>query len=108
MALIRGSARYLLIEAQAGRLHQLLSEQARHQWEHQAGAGEVRSWMRSLPPLLNELVDSGLGDIEVLLEHKLPHSPKRVDVILCGVRFPPNGGRGFYAAEESAAWSDRS
>ncbi|WP_067699327.1 DUF2075 domain-containing protein [Nocardia jejuensis] len=103
MALIRGSARYLLTEAQAGRLHQLLSEQARHQWEHQAGAGEVRSWMRSLPPLLAELVDSGLGDVEVLLEHKLPHSPKRVDVILCGLH--PRTGEVSYVLVELKQWS---
>ncbi|MFD6355061.1 DNA/RNA helicase domain-containing protein [Nocardia tengchongensis] len=103
MALIRGSARYLLTEAQAGRLHQLLSEQARHQWEHQVGVGEVRSWMRSLPPLLNELVDAGLGDVEVLLEHKLPHSPKRVDVILCGVH--PRTGEVSYVLVELKQWS---
>ncbi|MFE3261426.1 DNA/RNA helicase domain-containing protein [Nocardia sp. NPDC059091] len=98
MALIRGSARYLLTEAQAGRLHQLLSEQARHQWEHQVGASEVRSWMRSLPPLLTELVDAGLGDVEVLLEHKLPHSPKRVDVVLCGVH-PRTGDVSYVLVE---------
>ncbi|MEU0544739.1 DUF2075 domain-containing protein [Nocardia sp. NPDC005978] len=103
MALIRGSARYLLAEAQAGRLHQLMSEQARHQWEHQVGAGEVQSWLRSLPPLLNELVESGLGGVEVLLEHKLPHSPKRVDAILCGVH--PRTGEVSYVLVELKQWS---
>ncbi|WP_330182163.1 DUF2075 domain-containing protein [Nocardia sp. NBC_01503] len=103
MALIRGSARYLLTEAQAGRLHEVLSEQARHQWEHQVGVGEVRSWMRSLPPLLVELVDSGLEDVEVLIEHKLPHSPKRVDVILCGAH--PRTGEVSYVLVELKQWS---
>ncbi|MFD0000235.1 DNA/RNA helicase domain-containing protein [Nocardia sp. NPDC127526] len=103
MALIRGSARYLLVEAQAGRLHQLLSEQARHQWEHQVGVGEVLSWMRSLPPLLTELVDAGLGDVEVLLEHKLQHSPKRVDVILRGEH--PRTSEPSYVLVELKQWS---
>ncbi|WP_067717665.1 DUF2075 domain-containing protein [Nocardia yamanashiensis] len=103
MALVRGSAKYLLVEAQADRLPELLSEQAKYQWEHRVGQGEVLSWMRSLPPLLARLVDAGLGDIEVLLEHKLPHSPKRVDAILCGV--DPRGGEVSYVLVELKQWS---
>lgn len=67
------------------------------------GAGEVQSWLRSLPPLLNELVESGLGGVEVLLEHKLPHSPKRVDAILCGVH--PRTGEVSYVLVELKQWS---
>ncbi|WP_245722117.1 DNA/RNA helicase domain-containing protein [Nocardia crassostreae] len=49
------------------------------------GHGEMNSWRNSLPIFLGDLVSAGFGDVEVMLEHQLPHSPKRVDVILCGV-----------------------
>ena len=38
----------------------------------------------SLPVLMADLRDAGLGDVEVLVEHRLPLSSKRTDVILCG------------------------
>lgn len=64
-----------MAEATAGRLSTQLSEQALFQWEQRVGMGEVRSWMHSLPVLPADLIDGGLGDVEVLIEHKLPHSP---------------------------------
>ncbi|MGH3468974.1 MAG: DNA/RNA helicase domain-containing protein, partial [Thermocrispum sp.] len=91
------------MEAKADRLHVVLNAQARYQLESRVGAGEVRSWQRSLPPLLTDLVDAGLGNVEVLLEHKLPHSPKRVDVVLCGVH--PRSGAAAYVLVELKQWS---
>lgn len=46
---------------------------------------ERRSWDLSLPVLAKALVDAGLGAVEVLIEHSLPRSSKRVGVILAGV-----------------------
>ncbi|RBM16234.1 ATP-binding protein [Prauserella sp. PE36] len=103
MALIRGKVSDLLVEAQAGQLHQRLHEQARFQLEHRVGHGEVTSWARSLPILLNDLADADLGHVEVLLEHKLPHSPKRVDAVLCGSH--PRTGEATYVLVELKQWS---
>ncbi|MEO6082866.1 MAG: DUF2075 domain-containing protein [Umezawaea sp.] len=81
----------------------MLEDQARIQYDMGVSAGEVRSWLNSLPAFLSDLVDAGLGHVEVLLEHKLPHSPKRVDVILCGRS--PKHGRPTYVLVELKQWS---
>src|SRR5699024_12512661 len=65
--------------------------------------GEVRSRQRSLPVLLTDLVDAGLGDVEVLLEYKLPHISKRVDVVLCGIH--PRTHDASYVLVELKQWS---
>ncbi|WP_040863318.1 DUF2075 domain-containing protein [Nocardia niigatensis] len=103
MALVRGSAGKLLNDAQQGQLSQQLVELAGYQWGQKISAGEVNSWLRSLPQFLSDLVDAGLGEVEVLLEHRLPHSPKRVDVILCGVH--PRTGAASYVLVELKQWS---
>lgn len=53
--------------------------------------------------LLNDLVEAGVGHVAVLLEHKLPHSPKRVDVILCGTH--PRTRQPSYVLVELKQWS---
>ncbi|MCR3749620.1 DUF2075 domain-containing protein [Lentzea californiensis] len=103
MALVRRSAEALLADALADRLHTVLAEQARIQFEAGVGNGEVRSWRNSLPAFLSDLVDAGLGHVEVLLEHKLPHSPMRVDVVLCGQH--PGHGAPSYVLVELKQWS---
>lgn len=45
----------------------------------------MRSWDRSLPVLAGDLVDAGLGDLEMLIEYQLPLTSKRADVVLAGV-----------------------
>ncbi|MBQ6642248.1 MAG: DUF2075 domain-containing protein [Saccharopolyspora sp.] len=103
MALVRRSAAELLEDAKADRLHLLLNEQAEFQLESRVGTSEVRSWQRSLPVLLADLADAGLGHVEVLLEHKLPHSPRRVDAVLCGTH--PTTGESSYVLVELKQWS---
>lgn len=49
------------------------------------GLSERRSWRNSLPVLARDLRDVGLSQVEVLLEHRLPLSSKRADVVLAGV-----------------------
>ncbi len=46
----------------------------------------------SIPVLARDLVEAGLDNVEVLLEHRLPLSSRRVDAILAG-RHPVTGGR---------------
>lgn len=101
MALVRRSAQQLL--DMSDRLHTVLEEQARIQFESGVGAAEVRSWQNSLPAFLTDVIDAGLGHVEVLLEHKLPHNPKRVDVILCGTH--PRRGTPSYVLVELKQWS---
>ncbi|MFB9967125.1 hypothetical protein ACFFOP_31610 [Sinosporangium siamense] len=50
-----------------------------------ASAGERRSWDRSLPLLARDLVEAGLGGVEMLIEYQLPLTSKRADVVLAGV-----------------------
>ncbi|UGT40907.1 DUF2075 domain-containing protein [Nocardia yamanashiensis] len=103
MALVRGSARDLLELATEGSLPRQLSDEAMSRWQQQIGSAEFRSWQKSLPAFLRNVVDAGLGDVEVLLEHRLPHSPKRVDAILCGLH--PHTGVPTYVLVELKQWS---
>ena len=103
LALIRGSAADLLVEARAGHLHTRLREQAGYVTGTRVGIGEVTSWQRSLPLLLQQVAEAGLGAVEVLLEHQLPHSRQRIDVVLCGVH--PRTGEHCFVFVELKQWS---
>lgn len=103
MALVRDDAGSLLAKAEAKELHELLAQQARIRFDAATGVGEVRSWENSLPPFLADLVQAGLGHVEVLLEHRLPYTPKRVDALLCGVH--PKTGRASYVLVELKQWT---
>ena len=46
--------------------------------------GEVRSWRASLPVLVNDVIAAGLPNVEILVEHQLPLTSRRVDAILAG------------------------
>ncbi|WP_369811065.1 DNA/RNA helicase domain-containing protein [Quadrisphaera sp. DSM 44207] len=82
-------------------------EQMMRQMLHRAGhapsESEVHSWERSLPVLAADLRDAGLGDVEVLLEHHLPLTSKRADVILAGAH--PQTGQASYVVVEFKQWS---
>ncbi|ROR93382.1 hypothetical protein EDD28_2794 [Salana multivorans] len=65
--------------------------------------GEAASWRGSLPVLARDLADAGLGRVEVLLEHRLPLSSKRTDVVLAGVH--PRTSRPSYLVVELKQWS---
>lgn len=64
---------------------------------------EMRSWKASLPVLMADLQSAGLGDVEVLVEQRLPLTSKRVDVVLAGVH--PRTGRDSYVLVELKQWS---
>ncbi|MBB5893796.1 DNA/RNA helicase domain-containing protein [Kutzneria kofuensis] len=92
----------LLARFDHGQLIEHLQEQARYAGAR-AGAAEVRSWQNSLPVLFRDLVDAGLGDVEVLLEHQLPHSKMRIDVVLCGIH--PRTRETSFVFVELKQWS---
>jgi len=67
------------------------------------GPSERRSWTRSLPVIARDLMDAGLGSIEVLLEYRLPYTSRRADVVLAGVH--PRRGDDSYVVVELKQWS---
>ena len=104
LALVRRSASSLVAIANNGSVAELIFEQMLYERAGGAARSERRSWDRSLPVLANDLVEAGLGDVEVLLEHRLPLSSKRVDAILAGRH--PTSGAPSYVIIELKQWSD--
>ncbi|WP_202867268.1 DUF2075 domain-containing protein [Kribbella pittospori] len=87
-----------------------IAEQMQFHTGHRASPAEVRSWERSLPVLAQDLEQAGLGKVEVLVEHHLPLTSKRADVVLAG-RNPRTGGPSYVVIElkqwsRAAAWDD--
>jgi len=74
---------------------------AQHLVSHGLGRpseSEARSWRSSLPVLARDLADAGLTGVEVLLEHRLPLTSKRADVVLAG-RHARTGAPHFLVVE---------
>ena len=70
---------------------------------HRPSHAELTSWRSSLPVLANDLVEAGLGNIEVLVEHHLPLTSQRADVVLAGAH--PSTGEPSYVIVELKQWS---
>jgi len=83
-----------------------LSELLRHRTGRRPSPAEAHSWSGSLPILAQDILDAGLENIEVLLEHQLPLTSKRVDVILAGRH--PRTGAPSYVVVELKQWSQAS
>jgi len=64
---------------------------------------EARSWRASLPVLTNDLIAAGLGNVEVLAEHQLPLTSRRIDAVLAGQH--PRTGQRSYVLVELKQWS---
>lgn len=67
------------------------------------GESERRSWRASLSALADDLRVAELGAVEVLLEHRMPMTSKRADVVLAGVH--PRTGEPSYVVVELKQWS---
>lgn len=67
------------------------------------GESERRSWRSSLSALADDLRMADLGAVEVLLEHRMPMTSKRADVVLAGVH--PRTGEPSYVVVELKQWS---
>ena len=67
MALVRQSAG-ALASGEVESIAERLLEQMLHRHARRPSPSEVRSWHRSLPILVHELMDAGLSGVEVMLE----------------------------------------
>ena len=47
---------------------------------HRPSSAERRSWERSIPALVADLLDAGRGGVALLVEYRLPLTSKRADV----------------------------
>jgi DUF2075 family protein len=94
-----GLAALALEETLAARL----AEQMRHHTGRSPSPSEIVSWERSLPVLAHDLTEAGLDKVEVLLEHHLPLTSKRADVVLAGAH--PRTGNPSYVVVELKQWS---
>ena len=64
---------------------------------------ERKSWRRSLPVLVRDLIEAGLGNVEMLIEYQLPLTSRRADVVLAGVDRRTGGDA--YVVVELKQWS---
>lgn len=103
MPLLRTSAESLLERLLAGSAVPALAEQFIYDIGYRPGVSETRSWERSLPVLATDLRDAGLGNVEVLVEHRLPLASKRADAVLCGVH--PRTGEPSFVVVELKQWT---
>ena len=106
MSLFRASAAGFAALALEGTLGVRIAEQMHHLQGRRATESEQRSWERSLPVLANDLIQAGLDDVEVIVEHALPLSSKRIDVVLAGQH--PRTRRPSYVVVELKQWSTAS
>ncbi|MFG2091154.1 DNA/RNA helicase domain-containing protein [Spirillospora sp. NPDC048824] len=102
MTVLRLTAESLLSPAERT-FAQRLAEQLRMRDGITVSASEKRSWERSLPVVAQDLVDAGLGRVEMLIEYKLPLTSKRADVVLAGVDRRTGGDA--YVVVELKQWS---
>ena len=98
------SAASLAAIADTGSLAELMFERTVYGYGARPSSSERRAWARSIPVLADDLMHAGLGDVEVLLEHRLPLSSGRVDAILVG-RHPRTGSPSYVVIRELKQWS---
>ncbi len=104
MALLRRSAASLAGLANKASVAEVMFEQILHdQLMARPSPSERRAWERSIPVLAYDLLDAGLGNTEVLLEHRLPLSSCRIDAIIAGCH--PVTRQPSYVVVELKQWS---
>ncbi len=103
MSLLRADAVAVAALALEGTLGVRTGEQMRHVSGRRASESEMRSWDRSLPVLAQDLISAGLGRVEMIVEHALPLSSKRIDVVLAGQH--PRTRKPSYLVVELKQWS---
>ncbi len=103
MTLIRRSAAGLAELASKGSVAELMFAEMLREYQARPSPAEARSWERSIPVLARDLVEAGLDNVEVLLEHRLPLCSRRVDAILAGRH--PVTGEASYVVVELKQWS---
>ncbi|WP_405465306.1 DUF2075 domain-containing protein [Streptomyces anulatus] len=101
--MIRDSVSAAAAQALSGSLFLRLTDRFVQEHGYRPSDSEARSWERSLPALLNVLLEAGLGDVTALLEYGLPLTSKRADAVLAGVH--PRTGEPSYVVVELKQWS---
>ncbi|MFD0684744.1 DUF2075 domain-containing protein [Actinomadura fibrosa] len=102
MTVFRRTAEALLSPLER-RLSEVLAEHLRMAAGLRVSDSERRAWDRSLPILAHDLVEAGLGHVEMLIEYQLPLTSKRADVVLAGVDRRTGGDA--YVVVELKQWS---
>lgn len=74
-----------------------------HDLGRRPAPAEVRSWDRSLVVLAQDLINAGLGQVEMLVEQRLPLTSQRVDAVLAG--WHPQTGDPSYVVVELKQWT---
>lgn len=100
---LRYTAASLAREAGTESVAEKLFEQMLYRYGRRTAPSEVRSWRNSLPVLAQDLIDSGLGNVEVILEYQLPLTSQRADVVLAGAH--PRTRRSSYVVVELKQWT---
>ncbi|GAA4075221.1 DNA/RNA helicase domain-containing protein [Nonomuraea soli] len=103
MTALRLSVENLLASPNEAALVEVIAEHVRRTTGRGVSPAEITSWRRSLPVLARDLADAGLGQVEMLVEYRLPLTSKRADVVLAGVH--PRTGRDSYVVVELKQWS---
>ncbi|MFH8751398.1 hypothetical protein ACH4GK_29575 [Streptomyces rimosus] len=84
MYVIRTSADQLYALHQRRELVGILQDAERELGRAESGANEKRAWEHSLPAMARDLVDSGLGAVDMMVECAFPGVQGAADVILAG------------------------
>ncbi|MFI6433220.1 DNA/RNA helicase domain-containing protein [Rhodococcus oryzae] len=103
MTLLRTSANHIAGIAHPDSLAERLLEQMLFSTGRRASTAEQKSWSRSLPILARDLIEAGLGEVEMLIEYHLPLTSQRADVVLAGTH--PGTGAPSYVVVELKQWS---
>lgn len=106
LSAVRFSARELLelTRSSDSELERVLSQHLVTQGAGRPSMAEERSWRGSLPVLARDLADAGLTGVEVLVEHRLPLTSRRADVILAGRH--ARTGTPHFLVVELKQWSE--
>ncbi|GAA2590255.1 DUF2075 domain-containing protein [Actinomadura fulvescens] len=102
MTVFRRTAQALLSPLEQ-RLSAVLAEHLMMAANLNVSDSEQRAWDHSVPILAHDLMEAGLGQVEMLIEYQLPLTSKRADVILAGVDRRTGGDA--YVVVELKQWS---
>jgi len=100
---LRVSAASLVGSAMERQIAGIIADHLRATTGRSPSESERKSWRRSLPVLAHDLVEAGLGEVEMLIEYQLPLTSKRADVVLAGV--DRRSGGDAYVVVELKQWS---
>ncbi|WP_199444069.1 DUF2075 domain-containing protein [Umezawaea beigongshangensis] len=103
MSLLRASARSIADRSRSDRLVADLARQFEFVHRRSPSQSERNSWRASLTQLTDDLLDGGLGEVELLVEYQLPLTSKRADVVLAGTH--PDTGLPSYVVVELKQWT---